>query len=417
MTLVLLFNQPVAKSVSPGVGAITFTGFAPTITFDTVVLPGAGSAVFTGNAPSIAAGNTVLPGAGSVLFTGAAPVVTFGNTVLPGAGSVLFTGAAPSIAAGNTVLPGAGAIIFTGAAPTIAAGNTVLPGVGSVLFTGFAPNITAASGATNVNPGVGSLLFTGFAPTILAATAPINIVPGAGNLSFIGFPPSIVLTPFPFNYGLTNAGIFMEAFDRVQIRPHDISRHEILSVTASLNEALQDWTNETATLWSVVSGTITLAPGTVVYDLPSNLAQLFDVTLVVGTESGIMLPMQRSQYAAIVNKLELGVPKYYWFQMLIQPQITIWQAPQAAGTLEWWGLQRLQDATLGSGEVPNIPYRGIDALCANVALRLCEKVGKRWMRPEKTLFAKAAWEKLQHRDQELGNTVIQPMTRKYRRLK
>lgn len=84
---------------------------------------------------------TVSPGVGSILFTGYAPTVVSNTAVAPGVGSVVFTGFAPSITSDTVVAPGVGAIVFTGAAPTL--DITVAPGVGAMTLTGFAPSPVA----------------------------------------------------------------------------------------------------------------------------------------------------------------------------------------------------------------------------------------------------------------------------------
>ena len=96
-------------TVTPGVGSLTLTGYAPTVTAqkNITVTPGAGSLTLTGFAPTVSAtqSKTVLPGTGTLTITGYAPSVTVPTsvTVTPGAGALTITGYAPSVVAGPDV--------------------------------------------------------------------------------------------------------------------------------------------------------------------------------------------------------------------------------------------------------------------------------------------------------------------------
>lgn len=92
--------------ISPGAGAITVAGYAPTITrtANQSVAPGVGAVAITGYTPTIArtAHQSVAPGAGSLTLTGYAPSIarTAGQSVSPGSGALTIVGYAPSITQG-----------------------------------------------------------------------------------------------------------------------------------------------------------------------------------------------------------------------------------------------------------------------------------------------------------------------------
>lgn len=152
--------RSVIDGAVPPSGHITFTGFAPSASFDTPVA--AGHITFTGFAPAPA--DIALPGAGALVFSGFAPNIDIAS--LPAAGSIVFTGFAPTTS--DRATPGAGSIVFAGAAPSN--DFTLTPGAGLINFTGFAPISSDAAA-----PGVGLLAFTGFAPTpaFSSASAPM----------------------------------------------------------------------------------------------------------------------------------------------------------------------------------------------------------------------------------------------------
>lgn len=239
-----------------------------------------------------------------------------------------------------------------------------------------------------------------------------------------------------FNFALTNGSVLFEAFDRIQIPPPMVTQHMLLSGRNSLNLELIDWEDETFSYWKLASGTINLVAGQPTYTLPANLVTLEELYYTTVNALGsnvnsdrIMTPIQRTQYAMLVNKLQAGIPTQYWFQMLVPPQVTIWEVPGSGQVapnfvLNWYGLQQMQDAAnLGGGETPDVPRRAINALCARMALRLCEKFGpkdpqaRQMMMLEKKTIADDAWAKLQRRDQEPGPIQFRPNIGPYARIR
>ena len=231
----------------------------------------------------------------------------------------------------------------------------------------------------------------------------------------------------PSNYSLV-----IDALDRCRIRPPAINRHMLISARMTYNLILTDWANAGINLWNVVSGTIALEPSIATYTLPTNLETLTEVyyTQVNGDGSGqnndrFMVPVPRTQYAMIPNKLTQGTPTQYWYEMLAVPQITLWQVPNIGApnyVVSYYALQRMQDANLGNGETPDVVYRGLEALTSKLALRLLTKFGPddpaRYasMRTVLKEEAETAWDNFQTRDQELGPIKIQPGVGNYGRM-
>lgn len=190
------------KSATPGVGAHTYAGFAPTpFAADAKsAIPGVGAHSYSGLAPT--AGQTqnkeALPGKGDVVFTGFAPTISVSNNqnVSPGIGQETKTGFAPSpVATANTfATPGVGQETKTGFSPSTSnsANKNATPGLGQETKTGFAPNANATANQA-ATPGKGDVVHTGYAP--LAFAGSINsVVPGVGAQSYAGFAPSLAIT-------------------------------------------------------------------------------------------------------------------------------------------------------------------------------------------------------------------------------
>lgn len=68
-------EPPNPVSLSPGVGAATFTGIAPTVQTPRNVTPDVGAATFTGLAPTVQTPRVMLPDVGAATFTGFAPTI------------------------------------------------------------------------------------------------------------------------------------------------------------------------------------------------------------------------------------------------------------------------------------------------------------------------------------------------------
>jgi hypothetical protein len=240
-----------------------------------------------------------------------------------------------------------------------------------------------------------------------------------------------------YNFAPSNSSLILEAFDRCRIRPTElITRHHMPSARMSLNLEMLDWSDSGINLWKVISGTINLVTGTATYVLDQSIETLTEVyySQINGDGAGqnndrIMVPVTRTQYAMIPNKLTQGTPTQYWLQMLAVPQVTFWQVPQQGApnyVVSWYGLQRMQDANVGGGEAPDIVYRAYEALIGRLALRLWTKFGWEVSKNDAGAFkthrdilkeeAENGWNNFQTRDQETGPMMIQPAVGVYGRM-
>lgn len=235
-----------------------------------------------------------------------------------------------------------------------------------------------------------------------------------------------------YNFGLSNTSVLFEAFDRIGIRPAAVDRHQIISARNSLNLEMIDWEDAGFQAWELDTGTINLAVNQPVYTLPANLVTMTELwySNVNGNGTGvnldrIMIPITRTQYAALTNKLQQGIPTQYWFQMLAIPQVTIWEVPSVGApdyVMQWYGLKQMQDMNVDGGQAPDVPRRALECLCARMAFRLCEKFGpsnpqaRQALMAEKKAIADDAWQKMVRRDQEPGATTIFPNTSSYGRM-
>lgn len=180
-------------SVVPDAGALTLTGYAPSIAQPHAAAPGVGALTITGYAPSVSQPQAVTPGVGALTIAGYAPTVAQPHVVAPGAGTLALTGYAPSIAQPHAVAAGVGSLTITGYAPTVEQVSGIAPGTGTLTLSGYAPTVTQSE-AQAVFPGAGTLAFVGYAPTISQAAGPGNIFPPAGTVTITGHAPTVAQT-------------------------------------------------------------------------------------------------------------------------------------------------------------------------------------------------------------------------------
>lgn len=135
-------------------------------------------------------GTNVTPGVVALSLTGFAPSVTAPADVSPTAATLTLTGYAPTIGVSVNVTPSVANLVLTGFAPSVTAPAAVTPSAVALTLTGFAPSVTAPAAVT---PSAGSLTLLGFAPTVdVASSGGVSLTPGAATLTLTGYAPDVV---------------------------------------------------------------------------------------------------------------------------------------------------------------------------------------------------------------------------------
>lgn len=212
--------------------------------------------------------------------------------------------------------------------------------------------------------------------------------------------------------------IFLEAFSRIGIRGTAITRRHVIEARRSINIELSVWSNGPGpNLWEVQLSTINLIAGQATYTLPATTMSMLDVyyTTVNGGGAGVnidrvMLPISRTQYSMIPNKAQAGTPTVYWFERLNPPTITFWEPPETGAptqVVSFYWLKQIMDANPVNGQIPDITYRFIDALCAGLAVRLAEKFAPERLQEKMKMFD-ITWTKALSTDQENAPVSFMP---------
>lgn len=129
----------------------------------------------------------------------------------------------------------------------------------------------------------------------------------------------------------------------------------------------------------------------------------------------ILTPISRTDYAAQPDKIQQAPPTTFWFDRVSPiPVLTMWPAPDGNGpyVVFLYCMRRIQDASVGSGQTSDIPYRFVDALVADLAKRLARKYAPALV-AELTMEANEAWLLASGEDRERVSFFLVPDTSGY----
>lgn len=146
-------------------------------------------------------GTTVAVPAGALTLTGYAPTVTAGGTASTSvpAGAVTLTAYAPTVTAGGTASTSVplGTVTLTGYAPTVTVGGAASIDVplGTVALTGYAPTVTTG-GQAQIDVPLGTVTLTGYVPTVTTTEHVYIAVPTAA-MTLAAYAPTVTTSGTP----------------------------------------------------------------------------------------------------------------------------------------------------------------------------------------------------------------------------
>lgn len=193
-----------------------------------------------------------------------------------------------------------------------------------------------------------------------------------------------------YTFALSNADVLIEAFGRCGVRRTAFLAEHMQDGVRAINLAMVTFSNKQPNLWTSEEQTIELEEGEITYELPARSVMILSCFIRTGSgttqQDRICWPISQYDYASLPNKNAQGFPSQYWFNRQIDPEISFYLAPDEDDTYtaHLQIVRQIQDANLPSGETPDIPYRWIDALCAETAYRL-----SRTYAPDKEQLRKA----------------------------
>lgn len=183
-----------------------------------------------------------------------------------------------------------------------------------------------------------------------------------------------------YTFDMSSASCILEAFDRCEIRPAEITREQMTSSIRSFNLELSTWNNMPTNLWAVELITIPIVDNQATYVLDPKYQLVVDAyaSLTQGSDSPIdrlLISISRDAYAAYPNKQSQAASTVYWFQRLEAPQITLWPVPttETVTSLCVYAMRRVQDITTTGSQTVDVPYRFLEPVIAKLAARLAMK--------------------------------------------
>ncbi len=162
-----------------------------------------------------------------------------------------------------------------------------------------------------------------------------------------------------------------------------------------------------------------LIQGQATYDVDPSTIQILDAYVSFNGNAGtdrLIFPISRTDYASYPNKTTPGVPSVFWYDKLINPTITLWLVPDASSTytLNYYRCVQIQDANLPSGETPQVPYRWLDCMVAELSHRLA-RIWKPELEAARKVDADEAWKIAATADVENVDLVVAPQLGSYYR--
>ena len=166
-----------------------------------------------------------------------------------------------------------------------------------------------------------------------------------------------------------------EAYERCGLTTN--SGYDLKRARRNLNILLSEWSNRGLNLWKVENKEQALTAGKIYYATPSNCNDVLEAYVSTGAGNSATITdvsltkIDRSAYAALPNKGSTGQPSQYYVDRQINPQIYLYQAPDAVTYtyLKYYYIARIEDAGAYTN-TPDAPYRFLPCMVAGLSYYL-----------------------------------------------
>lgn len=216
--------------------------------------------------------------------------------------------------------------------------------------------------------------------------------------------------------------LVLYAYNLIQVRPTSIVQEHMESARMAMNLLLAEWSNDTPNLWKVDLVEVPLVEGQATYAVDASTIVMLDAYIRIDDGSGsppqdrIILPISRTEYASYPNKEMQGFPTVFWYDRLINPEVTLWQVPDgvSAQYLRYYRVRQIQDAGFASGQTADLPLRWLPAFANGLALQLA-RIWNPGAIGAVAPFADKSLMKAQGQDVETAALYVTPMLGGYYR--
>ncbi|MDB9741869.1 hypothetical protein OAB00_03340 [Akkermansiaceae bacterium] len=179
------------------------------------------------------------------------------------------------------------------------------------------------------------------------------------------------------SFNLTIEEVIDEAFNRCGVRPN--SGNDLRKARRNLNVLFSDWGNRGVHLWKVELDEIALVAGQAEYTCNSDVSDVLEAFVsttgggndTANTQDVSLTKVDRSNYAALPNKLNQGQPSQYYVDRQTTPKIYLYQAPDASTYtyVKFYVVKRIEDAGAYSNN-PDAVFRFLPCMIAGLAYYL-----------------------------------------------
>jgi len=216
-----------------------------------------------------------------------------------------------------------------------------------------------------------------------------------------------------YNFAPSGGEIVLAAFQRIQVRPTELTPAHLQQATMELNLLQARIANLQPNLWTVDLQSLPLVQGQATYSVPAETAMITDAYIRTGsgtaTNDRMIFAISRTEYAAIPNKTTQQFPNQFWFDRLISPTLTFYPTPDGNGpyTCYYYRVRLLQDAKMPNGLNIEVPALWLDAIVAGLAHRLA-RIYAPTLEDKRKMDADEAWRIAATQDTENVALYISP---------
>ena len=182
--------------------------------------------------------------------------------------------------------------------------------------------------------------------------------------------------------------IIEEAYERTGVRGTRTG-YQLKNARRSLNILFAEWGNRGIHLWKIKQATVPLVEGQAEYNYASDntnfpqdindVLEAFvrDNTTATAPVDTSLTKIDRSDYAALPNKLSKGTPSQYYVDRQTAPSVYLYQTPSSSFSgssyqLKFYYIARIED-TGAYTNTADVAYRFIPCMIAGLAYYLAMK--------------------------------------------
>jgi hypothetical protein len=220
-----------------------------------------------------------------------------------------------------------------------------------------------------------------------------------------------------FDFAPSIGECVLNGLSRIQIRGPMVKTAMLQMAVQEANLMQVEWSNlQGPNLWVVDAQEVWTRPGYATYAVDPTTIAVLEVTLGWGDQQEetdlLLTSISRGQYMAYPNKLLRGRPTVYWYDILIEPTLTLWPVPDEPYRLRFTRFRRQMDASMRNAANFEAPYRFLDAACAGLAARLAVHYAPALEKARQAQYERAI-QLAMKRDTENSPIFISPMLEFY----